>query len=134
MNPMLLYIPLVAGSAMLVALLIIWLKEIRSNLKAVVLLAAGVSVVQFLSGLLFAASHPEVGAVSIFMAMIISFATVRIYNSLRPHWKNAEDAPGKIEKMIKDYNDVLTHTTNIIERERIKNQIAKLNEDRKNSN
>ena len=129
MNPILLYIPIAAGLAMLVALLVIRLKEVRSNAKAIMIVAAGVSVVQLFGGLFFVATQPGIGIVSIVMALITMFAAVRVYNTMRPQWNNAEGPSRKIEKMIKDYNDVLIHTTNIIERERIKSEISKLKQD-----
>ena len=118
---------------MLIALLVIRLKGIRSNSKAMILLAAGVSLGQLSGGLALLTKQPSLGFAMIFMAIITVVATVVVYSNPRPQRNNAgEEATKKIEKMIVDYNQVLLRTTDIVERQRIKSQIDKLKGDLKN--
>ena len=136
MSLMILYVPFVAGLAMLVVLFAIWLKGIRSYSNVVVWLAAGVSVAQLFTGLFLTVAPPEeqpgIGVVLIVMAVITVIATSRVYNSMRGQMNNSvADPTKKIAKMITDYNDELIRTTDIVERNRIKHQIDKLKGDLK---
>jgi hypothetical protein len=134
MKLMLLYVPFASGLAILVALLVIRLKRIRSNFPLVAWITAGVVVAQLSTGLFFVVLPPRnefvMGIVLISMAITDIIAAILVYNRIQPTGQFAGEHPTeKIGKIIKDYNDELNLTTTIIERERIKNEIDKPNED-----